>query len=255
MNGKLWANDPDCLLVRDTRTELSLAEIQTTATAIALTGGMALASDRMSELPRERRDILALLIPPLPNPVVHTALFNSGIPRFVHTTVARPWGNWELIGVFNDSAGEQIFTLDWAELRLANEPYHVSELWTSCYFGIHARQFSLSVPPHGARLLCLRPSDGAPAVVSTSFHAGQGAIDVVDWSFDSRKHVITWESSIGRRSSGTITLWLPDRFRPARLTSTADHATWQRLATDEIVVTARVNRNARFTLELENHPL
>ncbi len=39
-----WVNDPDCLLVRPD-TKLSLAEVQTLATAIGMTGGSLLLSD------------------------------------------------------------------------------------------------------------------------------------------------------------------------------------------------------------------
>ncbi|MBN1946521.1 MAG: alpha-galactosidase [Bradymonadales bacterium] len=45
---KLWLNDPDCLLIRDTETRLSAAQRQTLANGIIITGGLLLISDRLS---------------------------------------------------------------------------------------------------------------------------------------------------------------------------------------------------------------
>jgi alpha-galactosidase len=53
---RLWLNDPDCLMLRRTHTELSTDAIQTWAHLVGLSGGMALVSDDLSLLgPPERR--------------------------------------------------------------------------------------------------------------------------------------------------------------------------------------------------------
>jgi alpha-galactosidase len=64
MHGRWWANDPDCLLVRDSETELDEPETRFLATAIALSGGLVVASDNMTELTNERLDLLRALLPP-----------------------------------------------------------------------------------------------------------------------------------------------------------------------------------------------
>ena len=51
MHGRLWANDPDCLLVRTDRTKLTLDETRTLASAIGLSGGMMLSSDDLDKVP------------------------------------------------------------------------------------------------------------------------------------------------------------------------------------------------------------
>ncbi|HBZ69211.1 MAG TPA: hypothetical protein DEP35_05460 [Deltaproteobacteria bacterium] len=64
MHRRLWLNDPDCLMVRETDTRLTRAESQTLAAAIAMTGGMVIFSDDVPTLhARARalvRDTLAL---------------------------------------------------------------------------------------------------------------------------------------------------------------------------------------------------
>lgn len=64
MHGRWWANDPDCLVVRETDTELTEAEVRFLATGIALSGGMVVASDDLPKLGDARRDMALALFPP-----------------------------------------------------------------------------------------------------------------------------------------------------------------------------------------------
>jgi hypothetical protein len=63
MHPRLWLNDPDCMLARETDTALTLAEVQTLATVIGLCGGMVLDSDNLTKLSDERRDMISMLMP------------------------------------------------------------------------------------------------------------------------------------------------------------------------------------------------
>jgi alpha-galactosidase len=64
MHMRWWANDPDCLIVRDADTSLDEAETRFLATAIALSGGMVVASDNLPQLSDERRAMALALFPP-----------------------------------------------------------------------------------------------------------------------------------------------------------------------------------------------
>jgi len=54
MNGRLWVNDPDTLIVRDGHTELTQSEVELWERAVSLAGGSLLLSDRMATLSPER---------------------------------------------------------------------------------------------------------------------------------------------------------------------------------------------------------
>ncbi|MBN1314431.1 MAG: alpha-galactosidase [Anaerolineales bacterium] len=58
MQRKLWINDPDCLMLRDSRTKLIEDERMSLANAIIITGGMVMLSDRLPELQDEAWDQL-----------------------------------------------------------------------------------------------------------------------------------------------------------------------------------------------------
>ena len=54
MNGRLWVNDPDTLIVRDDNTELTQGEVELWERAVTFAGGSLLLSDRMATLSPER---------------------------------------------------------------------------------------------------------------------------------------------------------------------------------------------------------
>ena len=54
MNGRLWINDPDTLIVRDDNTKLTRSEVELWAAAVNFAGGSLMLSDRMAALPPER---------------------------------------------------------------------------------------------------------------------------------------------------------------------------------------------------------
>jgi alpha-galactosidase len=58
MHRRLWLNDPDCLMLRTTETELSPRQVQAWARAVGESGGMALVSDDLSLLGPESRQLL-----------------------------------------------------------------------------------------------------------------------------------------------------------------------------------------------------
>jgi alpha-galactosidase len=58
MHRRLWLNDPDCLMVRRSDTQLSGAEIASLAGAIATSGGMVVFSDDLSRLGPEETGLL-----------------------------------------------------------------------------------------------------------------------------------------------------------------------------------------------------
>ncbi|ODR82568.1 hypothetical protein BG842_20890 [Haladaptatus sp. W1] len=59
---RLWVNDPDCQLVRET-TELSLAERRSFATLVALLGGTNVVSDRVADIESVGRDLVERSLP------------------------------------------------------------------------------------------------------------------------------------------------------------------------------------------------
>ncbi len=58
MHRRLWANDPDCLMLRTSDTALSVDEVRAWAYAVAVSGGLAIVSDDLARLGPDARALL-----------------------------------------------------------------------------------------------------------------------------------------------------------------------------------------------------
>ena len=58
MHRRLWLNDPDCLMLRQSETRMSPEAVRTWAHAVGLSGGMALVSDDLALLDADARALL-----------------------------------------------------------------------------------------------------------------------------------------------------------------------------------------------------
>jgi alpha-galactosidase len=250
MSPSLWMNDPDCLLLRDRETSLSVDEIRAFATAVGLTGGMALVSDRMATLAPERLDILARLLPPLRERAQPRTYFAYGIPEYVTARVERAWAPWLLAGAFNGERGKRALSLKWSDLGLPNGRYHTVEFWSGSYLGQSEEGVTLTLPRHGAAALAIHRVSAEPQVIGSTFHIGQGAVELEEVHYDPVAQALSWSARLGRRASGTFILWLPPELRVRGLTSDARLMGWTAGARGEIVVSAEIRSAARFTLEV-----
>src|SRR5258708_35216809 len=205
MHPALWVNDPDCMILRETSSELTLDEVRAFARAVGLTGGMVLLSDPMPRLTVERLDILAKLLPPLRERAQPASYFSWGLPERVAVQIQRPWGQWLLLGLFNEAAGEREIEVTWAELGLAPGVYHACEFWTSAYLGRYADGVTVRVPRHGAAALAVHADLSQPQLLSTRFHIGQGAVEIAEWRYDPQRSAIHWQVRPRRSATRTTT--------------------------------------------------
>jgi alpha-galactosidase len=176
MHGRLWTNDPDCLLVRETDTALAGDEVRALATVIGLSGGMVLSSDKLPKLSAARRDLVSLLLPVHGRSAVPLDLFQT--PDLPHL-FELDCGTHRLLAVFNWS--DEIAEI---ETPLPTGRWHLFEFWEREYIGLQEGSLHLPVPPHGCRLLRLTPDLGRPQVVGSTFHITQGAEEIADEEWD-----------------------------------------------------------------------
>jgi alpha-galactosidase len=179
-HGRLWANDPDCVLVRSDRTRLSLDETRSLVTAIGLSGGMVLSSDDLDRVPPERMDLLSMLLPALPGSCRPVDVMERDMPERVEVAFSGAAEEVRLLGLFN-------FEDVTRDLRAALPPgrWRAFERWDERYLGeVEGHVEFALVPPHGCRLVAIRPASGRPGVVGTTGHIGCGVSDITDERFD-----------------------------------------------------------------------
>ena len=203
MDPHFWVNDPDCLLVRED-SNLSLAEVQSLATAISLSGGAFLISDDMTRLSPERLKLAASLLPVLPpNPVVPD-LFTNYMPTQLGQTLQNNAGEWKLIALFNWEDQPADLTLKLSDWSLEKQDYLMREFWSGEVAVVADHYTFKQVPAHGVRLVAVRES--APiAYLGSDLHLSQG-VELKEWHLDASR--LEFKLDLGRHVEGYCFLWL-----------------------------------------------
>ncbi len=217
MHGRWWINDPDALMVRETQTTLNAEEIRSQLTLLGLSGGLFGLSDNLSQLTSEQTAVAALLYPPLLEGMDILDLFRRSMPTEVVAPVARPWGHWQLVGLFNwrETASVALLPRHLPGFD-PRRKYHLVDFWNRRYqcldAGAPLPEFALA--PHGCVLLGLRPVVEGPQLVGTTFHVSQGG-EVLAWRVE--PGAVTLRLVLGRIAEGEIWLALPLPPREATL--------------------------------------
>lgn len=145
-NGRLWWNDPDVALLRDSLTE---TEVQFHAASILASGGMLLAGDDLPRLSPQRLAMLHKLSPPTGKAAVFDPGFQEGLLRH---------GGRDLLFLFN--WGESVESLS-VDVRGAAKAF---DFWTDAPVSLYGGHLLLELQPLTARVFVLPVRGGkAPA--------------------------------------------------------------------------------------------
>lgn len=153
LHGRWWANDPDCILLRDSDTSLTPSEVQTLATVVSLSGGAMMVSDDLGLLSKKRVSWLQRLLPLLPKAARVVDLFDSQPPSILFLPLRGSIGNWWLIAAINWLDSD-------ADLEVSPNVQGHLEL--------------PDVSAHGVRFLALREHGAHAQWVGDTLHTSQG---------------------------------------------------------------------------------
>jgi alpha-galactosidase len=187
-HGRWWTNDPDCVIVRDHDTELSLDEVQAWAAVVALSGGMLFVGDDVAEVEPQRLGLLARLIPPSGQAAEVMPPMLDRMPERLHLRVQRPFGEWSVIGVGNWSEAPVSIAFDPQEWGLPPGQYHAFDLWRGDYLGCHETLELGTLASHAVRLLSVHPNLGRPQTVGSTGHLLGPAMDLAFEHWDAATH-------------------------------------------------------------------
>ena len=202
-----WRNDPDCLLIR-TDSNLTLAEVQSLASVIGLTGGAMLLSDDLPKLPTERLRIAQMLIPTIEERCHIIDLFDKVMPEKVNINIKNAVGEWDILAVFNWQDVEKDLSISLIEYGLEEQYAYIGrELWTGQIINVKKSITLGKVPAHGVRLLALRRFNPECACyVGSSLHLSQG-IELYEWV--EKQTDLRFKLGLPRNVQGEVFLYLP----------------------------------------------
>lgn len=203
-----WINDPDCLLIRPD-THLSLAEVQSLASAIALTGGSLLVSDDLPKLPKERLRIAECLLPVIGEQARVIDWFDAGMPAKLRLDQVNETGEWHILAKFNWSDSPATLRMEASEYQLPAGEYWVSEFWdgTASMVKEESEVVFENVPSHGCVVTAWRSVRGDEAVyLGSDLHISQG-LEVAEWKASNGEIKATLR--LPRKASGKIKVYVP----------------------------------------------
>ncbi len=184
LDGRLWANDPDCVLVRQRGEDMDLVlnEVRTLAALAALSGGLTLNSDDLTAIQPGRLKYLRQTLPPTGTSARPLDLFAHEMPALFVLPVERGWGRWWVAGVVNwgDRTTETTVPLD--DLSLPAGRYHVFHYWRRRYLGVTDNAITIRRhQPHETAVLLFRLVSDRPDLLTTTFHVCQGVVEVTGY--------------------------------------------------------------------------
>ena len=178
-NGVFWANDPDCLLVRE---PFTMDQARMWGSLIALSGGIVFISENLAALPPERLDIIRKCLPVYANsgdgyrfgrPL---DLLRNNPPTLWHLPVRRDFESWDLLGVFNWSEKPDSVDIDLSEAGFAREKELLAyDFWKEKLIGNVRGSMRLELDPYElpGRYLALEARTAPGFVHVASHHAGR----------------------------------------------------------------------------------
>lgn len=176
-----WS-DPDCMLVSQGALEREQAQVE--ATVVALPGQQTFAGDKLAELAPDRVKLIQQALPVVDT---HPAKL---YPQFGHLPVwdlhvARSFGDWHVVALFNWDDEAKTVGVDWTEFGEQDSRKFVAwEFWGAEYLGEKTGRLELAIPPRSVRLVALQPAAGHPQFLTSDRHITQGGVELKDqvWS-------------------------------------------------------------------------
>ena len=206
LHKRLWWNDPDCLLVRDTNTRLTEPEVMSAITLVGLSGGMLASSDDLRQVSPERLSRISLLVPNLGLKGIPLGLLEQEMPGQYVAKLKTAEGSWQVVGLFN-------WNNDSAECYIKYEEFgfrvdarlYVFDFWSKKAWRTNNNNLVFpDVPAHGCKLLRVCTVGKEPQLVGDTLHISQGA-EIAYWKVEGEKLLIE-TVDMGRQVKGE--LWL-----------------------------------------------
>jgi len=222
---------------------LTDAEARTAVTYVSLTGVVYPLASIMSELPRERVELLKHTMPALP--ILPVDLFSRGgetrfdlfkhtqadyyihnYPEILDLKVNAASGVYDVVGLTNWQSAPATRTLNFAE-KLGLDPareYVVFDFWNQELLGVFKSGLLAEIGPHDTRVLLIHPKLDHPQLVGLSRHIS-GAYSIRELTWDPAESQLRGTSDSVAGEPYSLFVYVPRGYRTAGVQLSAGAAT------------------------------
>jgi len=244
-NGRVFWNDGDGFhvykYVDPDGKNFNYSQAKVVANFRSIADNTILVSEAFDEpYPEDRIELLKRVSPPTMDVAYPVDLFIRQPAQIWNMPVERPFGNWNVVGVFNythllrverlsnslvqmlDGTDDTPFTteLDAAkDLRLdPSKEYVVYEFWSKSLLGTFRGTFKPRlVKPYDCDVYAIVEKQDHPVLLSTSRHVRQMAFDIKDLAYDSGQRVLSGVSRAVAGDPYQLRIYVPDGFSAQRV--------------------------------------
>jgi NPCBM/NEW2 domain len=194
LNNTAWYCDPDSLSYMHKKT---VEHTRLRAQARSLTGQQFITDETWTLLPEPITHVLQKSIPMIDiNPTNLYRIKDWANYEIFDLKISRPWGQWDVVGLFNYREEEKQQALDLSRLDLIPRSYHVWSFWDHQYLGQHAHDAKISLRPAKpleGRVFSLVPADAGIQLLATDRHVTMGGLDLVKYGH--KGHIVSGRST------------------------------------------------------------
>ncbi len=215
LHRRWWINDPDCLLIRP-NTQLTLAEVQSLASAISLTGGSLLVSDDLPKLPKERLRIAEVLLPVIGERARVIDWFDAEMPELLRVDQVDAAGERHILAKFNWSDDEIEYDLTPEGYHLDAGKYWVRDFWNGVVSTTSSNKpYHVTIPAHGCAVVTVQLGrNNAITYLGSDLHLSQG-MELAEWK--PGPNSVSATLRLPRKASGHVYIAIPAEFATVKV--------------------------------------
>ena len=211
-HGRMWFNDPDCLMLRE---PLTLDQARAWASLIGISGQMNLVSEWLPGLAPQRLDILKRTIPNHGLCGRPIDLLEQTPPKIWQLTDRSMGQRRDIVCIINwDDKSSKTMSIDLKTLGLDSDASYVGfDYWPSRFVAPFSKALQVELPPGSCRIISLQQKLDRPQLVSTSRHVSQGIVDVTEQNWNSPTKVFSGVGRVVKNDPYEIRLYVPADYR------------------------------------------
>jgi hypothetical protein len=268
MHKRLWINNPDAFILRDSPSPynkdifgdgldeeiMSIDEARMMITALGLTGGVVMLTDKMGVLSKERERMIRSFLPVYTNAARPVDWFNGHkASQLFHLPVDNGQDKWDVLGAFFWYEDVDELSLNLADIGLdPGKSYHVFEYWSQKYLGIIKDRLTVTKKaPHTVQLFCIREDTGSPQFLSANLHITQDCLNLKNYRYIEKTRTMGFSIACFNQKKARLFIYTPENLKVKHVRTDADTMT-NRLEGNMFVIDYDSNNHTIFEIDFES---